>query len=374
MGTVSFHAVAEGAAPDPESAAAVERARAIILAWGSNSTAYQIINPGICRWFTQKGNGLVGFVRGGSTRVAAGEPVCEKSRLEEIAGRFERASAAEGGRSVCWFCASAMFASLLPNRSSSTILIGAQPVWNPAAWQTKIRSRASLRQQLNRARNKGVTVTEWSTEKAGDHPALLRCLEEWLEARPFPPLHFLVEPQTLHRLFDRRVFVAERSGKPIGFVVLSPVPRRNGWLAEQIIRAHGAPNGTAEMMLDTAIGTIAAEGYGYVTLGLAPLSRRAGIPSENPRWIRFLFGWIRLHGRRFYNFDGLDFFKAKFMPDYWEPIYAISSEPRFSFRTLYGVAQAFSNRSPVIALGSALLKAVRQEFRWFARRLRSTAE
>ena len=37
---------------------------------------------------------------------------------------------------------------------------------------------------------------------------------------------FLVEPDTLSMLIDRRVFVAERGGQVIGFLVASPVPLR----------------------------------------------------------------------------------------------------------------------------------------------------
>lgn len=374
MGTVPLHAVKESDQVDSESPDVLNRTRAIILAWGNNSTAYQIVNPGMLRWFAPEGEGVVGFVENGSVHVAAGEPVCSGSRLAEVTRRFEQFSADNGIRSVCWFCASPLFASLFRNHPSSIILIGAQPVWHPMEWKRKVHSHASLRAQINRARNKGVSIKEWDRTEAHAHPALLQCLAEWLEARPFAPLHFLVQPHTLYRLFDRRIFVAEQSGKPVGFVILSPVPRRNGWLVEQIIRGDTAPNGTAELMLDAAIGTIASEGFHYVTLGLAPLSKRAGITEENPRWIRFLFGWIRLHGQRFYNFDGLDFFKAKFLPDYWEPIYAISNKSRFSLRTLHAIAQAFSKRPPLIAIGATLMKALRQEFRWFIRRLRSSRE
>ena len=30
--------------------------------------------------------------------------------------------------------------------------------------------------------------------------------------------------------------------------------------------------------------------------------------------------WVRAHGKRFYNFEGLEAFKSKFRPDGWEPI------------------------------------------------------
>ncbi|MGE3802938.1 MAG: GNAT family N-acetyltransferase [Candidatus Kapaibacterium sp.] len=353
----------------------VNSARTLILRYGRNSTAYQIINPGFLRWFASDEMGLVGYVSRGKTIVAAGEPVSPIENSLEVATRFELNTLSGGIKRVCWFCASSEFASHFRERSDyATVVIGAQPVWNPKTWREKIEGHPSLRAQLHRARNKGVEVEEWPKEKALNHPELQQCLNEWLDDRPFPPLHFLVEPQTLDRLFDRRVFVAEWNQKVVGFVLLSPVPLRNGWLVEQFVRRRAAPNGTVELLLDQAIRTISGEGYTYVTLGLAPLSRRANITATNPPLIRFLFGWLRLHGRRFYKFDGLDFFKAKFSPDYWEPIWGVVNEPRFSLRTLYAIAAAFSNGSPIRSALLALLKALRQEGRWLALRLQSRGD
>ncbi len=85
--------------------------------------------------------------------------------------------------------------------------------------------------------------------------------------------------------------------------------------------------------------------------------------------------WVRAHGRRFYNFGGLDAFKSKFHPHRWEPIFAISNEPRFSPHSLYAIAAAFTgDRSPILAVAIELLKAVRQEGSWlqdhFRKRIR----
>ena len=80
-------------------------------------------------------------------------------------------------------------------------------------------------------------------------------------------------------------------------------------------------------------------------------------------------GWIRAHGRRFYNFNGLDAFKAKFQPETWEPIYAISNEARFSPLTLYAVASAFTQSSPIRACAHAFLKAIQTEIKWMSEKL-----
>jgi phosphatidylglycerol lysyltransferase len=245
------------------------------------------------------------------------------------------------------------------------VLLGSQPVWNPKRWTAIIKAKKSLRAQLNRARNKGVIVEEWDAAKAQNNFELHKCLAEWLATRGLPPLHFLVEPETLARLADRRTFIAKRSKGVVGFLIASPVPERRGWLVEQNIRGQSAPNGTTELLLDAAVRTLAADGAEYLTLGLAPLSDRAAAPvGENPFWLRTLLGWVRAHGRRFYNFEGLETFKTKFQPENWEPVYAIANERTFSPLTLYAVASAFSQGSPVALLLRATFKAAGTEFKW----------
>jgi phosphatidylglycerol lysyltransferase len=206
---------------------------------------------------------------------------------------------------------------------------------------------------------------EWSNEKAFRHPALLEVLGEWLAAKGLPPLHFLVEPDTLGRLFDRRVFVGERGGEIVGFVVLSPVATRKGWLFEQFVHRPNSPNGTVELMIDAAMRALAEDGCEYATLGLSPLSSRAQIaPFENPLWLRVLLAWMRAHGRRFYNFEGLDAFKAKLCPEGWEPVFAVSNEPRLSLRTLYAIASVFSGNAPLKLLCGGLWRALVTEIKW----------
>lgn len=39
-----------------------ERARALILEFGWNATAYQLLNPGMELWFSRGGDGVVGYV------------------------------------------------------------------------------------------------------------------------------------------------------------------------------------------------------------------------------------------------------------------------------------------------------------------------
>lgn len=343
-----------------------KRARPLVLKYGWNSTCFQIVNPGIEYWFGKDSESVVGYVKSGGVRVVAGAPVCTEEQLSLVSKEFE-IDAANAGSTVCYFGAEGRLDKIYRHSPDhSKVLLGAQPVWNPAHWAEVVSKRATLRAQFNRARNKGVRVTEWPAGKAHNNESLRLCLNAWLSSKGLPALHFVIEPETLERLENRRIFVAERNSEVIAFLILSPIPERNGWLTEQFPHRPSAPNGTVELMMDTAIRKLAGEGSEYVTFGLSPLSRRARIePFDNPLWLRFILAWMRKHGQRFYNFDGLDRFKSKFNPDYWEPIFAISNEPTFSGRTMWAIASAFTENRPFRVFGSGLKKAVATEFTTF---------
>ena len=341
------------------------RVRELVLAHGWNSTAYQVINPGVSHWFSTRGDAVAGLVDCGSVWMVAGAPIAALERLAAVVAELE-SDAAQAGASVCYLAAEARLERLARARSDCAfVTLGAQPCWVPAAWPGILSRHASLRAQLARARHKGVAVSRWEVSRATDHPALQACLAEWLSTRGLPPLRFMTTPYTLGRILDRLVFVAEQQGRVVGFLVASPVPARRGWLVEQIVRGSGAPNGTAELLLDAAFTAMISAGSAYVTLGLAPLSDRADDgPVVDPWWLRWMLRWVRAHGRRFYNFDGLDRFKAKFDPEWWEPVFAVTNQPEFRPRTLYAVGQAVSDNAPIAMVLRAVGRAIRQELAW----------
>ena len=345
-----------------------ERARDLVMRYGWNTTCFQIVNPGIEYWFGDEGRSVVGYVTSGKVRVVAGAPVATLDELPKVSEHFERDAAAES-ESVCYFGAEARLENIYHGaKDHAFVLLGAQPVWRPSEWASIVFKNASIRAQLNRARNKNVVIEEWTVERARNNPELVECLHLWLESKGLPPLHFVIEPETLGRLENRRVFVATRNEKVQAFLVLSPIPERHGWLTEQFPHRPGAPNGTVELMMSEAINKLADEKFEYLTLGLSPLSRRAKIePFDNPMWLRFLLAWMRKHGQRFYNFDGLDRFKSKLCPEYWEPVFAISNEKEFSGRTLYAIAKGFTENHPYKVLFQGLRKAIAAEARNFRR-------
>lgn len=345
----------------------VKRAGRLVYRHGRAATCWQILNPSLSLWFSAAGDGVVGYASYRRVRVVAGEPVCVPERLAAVCREFMQDTAASG-QHVCYLAAEAPLARQLDTIEHTVVPIGAQPVWHPAALTKVFRTAAALRYQLNRARNKGLAVSEWPVEQS-DHAGLQHCLADWLKGKPLPALGFMTDPYLLQRMEGRRLWVAEQHGVSVGYAVLSPVPARNGWLVEQIVRGRGALNGTAESLVAAAAHTVSVEGSVFLTLGAAPLSRRGPrLTTCHPLWLRAITGWMRAHGTRFYNFRGLEHFKAKFKPQDWEPVFAVASEHRIRPTTLYAVLGAFTSRSPLWAGGQAIASALASEILRFARK------
>jgi phosphatidylglycerol lysyltransferase len=345
-----------------------EDVRRLVMTYGWNTTAYQTLNPGFEYWFGQRAPAVVAYMRRRNVLVVAGAPVCPPEALAEVSAEFERFASADGCR-VCYVCAADRLRETVSgSRKHSMIVIGAQPVWNPQEWPQLATGCRTIRQQVARARNKGVTVETIADECQRAGPELERVLNEWLDARALPPLHFLVEPYIAHRVHtDRLTMVARQDGKAVAFLVASPVAARNGFLIEQVARSSRAPNGSSELLIDAAMHRLANEGRAYATLGLVALSTRAaGIKTMNPWWLRSMMTLARAHANRFYNFRGLERFRLKLAPARWETIFAIANEPRFSIRTLYAIGEAFAGIPPWRAIGLGVVRAIGQE----AQRLR----
>jgi phosphatidylglycerol lysyltransferase len=354
---------------DPAAVTHRERARELVVKYGWNSTAYQILNPGIEYWFSSAWPAMAAYVRRGNMIVVAGSPICVDGALPEVCREFEQFARMQGCR-VCYVCAEErLLAALESSGRHAAIAMGAQPVWAPSHWPQIVRERASLRAQFSRARNKGIEIEEIESVSAAHDPNLRRVLEDWIRGRRLPPLHFLVEPNVLDgELVDRKVLVARRDGKAIAFLVASPVPARNGYLVELLARSGEAPNGTSELLIDDAMARFAAAGCEYVTLGLVALAHASDDAiARHPLWLRAMMRFARAHANRFYNFRGLERFRLKMGPERWETIYAVSNEPRFSLRTLYSIGGAFAGISPWRAIAIGLGKAIGDEARTLTR-------
>lgn len=327
----------------------------LISEYGRNSFSWKILSPEISLWFGKDESAVAGYVLAGSTRIVGGAPVTHPLNLRAAAEEFEE-DARKAGHAVCYFGAEEWLYEISKNKKTHrSILLGAQPVWHPARWKETISRKPSLTAVMNYALRRGAVVSETAFQTVKNDPEYRRCLDEWLHSRKLPALRFLANPNVLEDACGRRFFSARQNGKLLAFLSLTSVAGRKGWIIEHIFRRGHALKGMSELLTDFAVRTIAEEGSGHATFGFSPLSRRAGISYDtNPLWIKIVFDWLYAKGSCFYNFNGLDAFKSKFMPHRWESVYAITNESRFRPATLYHVASAFCS-SPPLAFGMLAL-------------------
>jgi phosphatidylglycerol lysyltransferase len=100
-------------------------ARELVMAYGSNATAYQILNPGIEHWLAPEIPAVVGYTKQRKMFLVAGAPVCRPNRLATAVKTFE-AYGRERGCGVCYICGDLMLRqSLAHSPAHSAIAIGA---------------------------------------------------------------------------------------------------------------------------------------------------------------------------------------------------------------------------------------------------------
>jgi len=298
-----MHAAADPAAADAALVRAVE-------AHGWDAVASQGLEPGLAAWFD--GDAAVAYADTGRAWVAAGGPLAPAAARPAVAARFVAAARA-AGRRASWFAVD----DEPPWPGFARLRLGQQPVWDPRAWPATLAAHRGLREQLRRARAKGVRVRRVAAAEVAPGTALRAALDAltaaWLAARHMEPMGFLVTLVPFARAERQRYYVAERAGQPVAYLAAVPVPARAGWFLEDLIRGGDAPNGTAESLIDAALRDLAADGVGYATTGLAPLA------GDVPRWMRAL----GRGGAALYDFDGLRRFKARLHPARWDDVWLV---------------------------------------------------
>lgn len=315
---------------DPDAAALLARS-------GRDAVSFQGLESAMRHWRDAPppdGTGaLVAYADTGSAWVAAGGPIVEEpADLGRAAARFTAAAAAARRRA-------SFFAAEQPRAfpGAAALLLGEQPVFEPREWPATLAAHRSLREQLRRARAKGVTVRSVDPVELVDgapaRAAVDRLAAEWLGTRRMEPMGFLVALEPFHAPEQHLYLAAERGGEMVAFLSAVPIAARRGWLVEDVLRGRAAPNGTAELLLD-ALLTCPRAGD-MVTLGLAPLS------GGMARWQR-LARWLT---RPLYDFRGVRAFKARLHPGRWEPVWMVHARGRPAFVHLLDALRAFASGS-----------------------------
>lgn len=355
-----------------------DRARALALLerHGRAATSFQILEAGNRFWFDgppDAPTAVVGYVEAAGWRVVAGEPVCAADDLATVARRF-----ADAGGPVAWFAVEQPFIDALAaaGLAHDALQIAEQPDFDPARHTLDGPDNRSLRSQVARARNKGVRVRRIEPDELAERPGSLRAeidrvLDRWLASRRMSVMRFMVDLEPFTFPERRRYYIAERGSETVGFLAAVPVYGREGWFLEDICRIPDAPNGTAELLVHTAMADARDRGDRYLTLGMAPLAGVEPGPGPHPALRRFM-RWCASRAGPLYDFAGVRRFKARFRPDRWTPQYLVAQPGPVGVAPLRAVLTAFADGGLAgFALDTVMRWVERVPARWWAWGLRT---
>ncbi len=267
------------------------------------------------------GHGLVVYGRAGRTAVVLGDPIGPPRSAEAAFAEFiERCVQNDEVPTV--YQASASSRHTLVASGLRPFRVGQEAIIDLEAFGLEGSRRANLRHTVTRAKRGGVVVS-WFRD--GVPPADLElcgpglvALDEAWQAHAGPKLTFTIGQFALADLASVGVAVAvDPSGEPIAFATFRRTDAAGAWVLDLIRRAPGSIPGALESCVAEAALGLRAAGEVTLSLGLAPL---AGLDPHSADAIeRMLATGARLV-RRWYDVEGLAFFKRKFDPR-WEPRY-----------------------------------------------------
>ena len=282
--------------------------------WGLNTHSFLSLYADVHHFRTAGADGYVPYVETDKLILVAGEPITSDADFQLLVRGLMK-FAAQRKKRLGMLPASGRKRAELEALGFDSIFIGKEPMFD---LNNVPKFSKSIRNAVGRTARNGLRVVGFE-EKYREQIKNLSAT--WQETREMPAMQFLFQLRPLALQQHKKYFLAVDADDELrGFLACSPILGKNGWYLEDLMRADNSPNGVSELLLTTAMQTLAAEGFDVATLAIAPL---AGLPDkdENHPWLNKLLRLSYKHLSWIYHFQTLEFFKGKFKPNYWEPNY-----------------------------------------------------
>ena len=328
---------------------------------GYNAHALVGIARGIRLWTCPETEGAVAYNEFGKVWLVPGDPLASEENLTQVSNSFLGKANAEG-RVVGFMPATEHFAKHSSELGLRAIKIGSAPYFDLTTWAPRGDRAKKARAGVNHARRAGVRVTEVIDvdEKLMRETACL--CKSWLTTRRSAiKFEWLFTVDLFQHKEQKKYFTArDTNGKLVGFLAASPIPARNGWYLEDVLRSKHAPSGTTDLLVVEVLDSLKRSGAQLATLGTTLMATEGGAdPDVHISRVLSKLSWsIARCFAIFYNFNGVRRFKAKFAPSWWESEYALmSSNITAPPRVLSALVQAIIPAGPSHLIARQLSRA-----------------
>ena len=254
--------------------------------------------------------------------VEYGDPLCSEDHIPQAFDDFRKWGRKQGWQVACVGASEILTKHVSSkHRSWKTIEFGVEQVLNPMNNEVLDGKSGKTILRFNRNLVKdGVTLGLYDASLAPCarlQEQLLEVYGEWREdrrSRNVPEAYTLIfDPFALPRV-SRYLYSTNKEGKITGFIGLTKIGARKGYVLDPCIAAPQSPRGTSEFLVTHALAILREEGVDYMTFGLEALPQigdTTGMPAL------FIKAMHRSYGKIFetLGLGGRKFFHDKFKPD-----------------------------------------------------------
>ncbi|KAI0842250.1 aspartyl-tRNA synthetase [Hypoxylon sp. FL0890] len=222
----------------------------------------------------------VGFVRqNGKFAMIAGDPLCDMSQYREVIPAFVNYVRKDLHLMPVWMLVSEEVRQVLAEKMGWRTLSCVEEQRVDADNHHGSENQRAAR----RAKREGVMIHEVVEPDEDFMRRADQAIQEWqCERKGKGKQVHLTEVRPWVDREHRRYFAAEKEGKVLALVVLAQLAPRHGWQVKWAFDFPGAPNGTIEVLVETALSALS----GPVTFGagvserLTPRSHLGGVRAK----------------------------------------------------------------------------------------------
>lgn len=324
------------------------RVQELLQKYGYHSQSYNILRSDKSYFYSSSGiDGVIAYVVKANVAMAAGDPVCDHSDIQEFVTEF-RMFCKERKLLCCFQSITERCKTILEDMGFGMIKIGEEPIFDLDKFSLSGSKFRGLRKNINQAKKQGLEIVEY-------HPLLKRRpewekdMEElstiWKKFKGSGEFSFLIGEPALNDPKERKYFLALLDNKVEAFVVCTPVYTRNGIYFDTMRRQEKTLNGMPQLLFTESFRILKEQGYTMATLGTAPLSYEHTTDLDQSRIIKAALKLAFNRLGHFYRFKPLYKFKKQFVPASWESRYLSFSPSHFNPVILYALLKVYDPTS-----------------------------
>jgi phosphatidylglycerol lysyltransferase len=310
------------ARPEPAVAGMEElvRARAIINR-SDQSLANAALTGDKRLLFNERCDAFLMYQIAGRSWIALGDPVGPRGGAEELVWRFRELCDRHGGQTV-FYQTGAERLSLYVDLGLAPLEVGEEARVRLTDFTLEEPARSALRLSHRSAQRDGLTFEIVPPAQLDPlMPRLQRISDDWLASKATGEKRFSVGHFSPQYLRQFPIVVIRAEDEPVAFANLWITDTRAELAVDLMRFGSRAPQSAMDFLFLELMSWGREQGYGWLNLGMAPLSGLDRHPLA-PAWHR-VGNFVFRHGEHFYNFEGLRRYKAKFDPQ-WEPKYLLA--------------------------------------------------